>query len=129
MKDSPKIFAMLPLVSTSSVSPVSRCQALPNSAFEYHRPPSRKQATAATTTAIQLISGMSASLVVVAGLCAGSARRLGKMGNGDIPRFPANKNVPYRRTTLPESGRSRRASSTGEKPVKRRNSLMRCDWS
>src|ERR1041384_8111069 len=57
-KDRPKILAMLPFLSCSSVRPVSRCQALPNNTGEYHRPPSTKLDTAATTTAIQLISGM-----------------------------------------------------------------------
>src|ERR1043165_7856966 len=60
--DRPKIFAALPFLSCSSVSPVSRCQALPNSTGEYHRPPSRKQATAATSTASQLTSGIALSL-------------------------------------------------------------------
>src|SRR5262245_38261581 len=67
-KDSPKIRAELPLASTSSESPVARCHALPNSTGEYHNPPSTKHAMAATITAIQLISGMSASLCCCGGI-------------------------------------------------------------
>src|SRR5689334_393765 len=68
--DRPKIFAMFPFLSCSSVRPVSRCQALPNKTGEYQRPPNRKLAMAATKTAIQLISGMEPSQVVVVGFCA-----------------------------------------------------------
>src|SRR5262245_2706922 len=71
--DTPKIMAMLPLLSFSSVSPVSRCQALPNSTGEYQSPPNTKHDTAATTTAIQLISGMEPSLV-----CYGAIVRAGR---------------------------------------------------
>src|SRR5690348_9311009 len=67
-KDSPNIFTALPLATTSSLRPVSRCQALPNSTGEYHKPPSAKHATAATITASQLISGMSASLRCCGGI-------------------------------------------------------------
>src|SRR6478735_313784 len=66
--ETPKITTMFPLLSFSSVSPVSRCQALPNSTGEYQSPPNTKHATAATTTAIQLISGIEHSVVVVAGI-------------------------------------------------------------
>src|SRR5690349_4926193 len=63
INERPKILAMLPCLSCSSVSPVSRCQALPNNTGEYHKPPSTKLATPATRTAIQLISGMGPPVV------------------------------------------------------------------
>src|SRR5689334_24630805 len=78
----PKILAMFPFLSCSSVRPVSRCQALPKSTGEYQRPPNRKLAMAATKTAIQLISGMEPSQVCGGGILRASRRaRLGKMGN------------------------------------------------
>src|SRR6187549_4073476 len=76
--DRPKILTMLPFLSCSSVRPASRCQALPNSTGEYHSPPNRKHATAATMTAIQLISGMTPSLCYGGIVRVGSRRVLEK---------------------------------------------------
>src|SRR6185436_18131681 len=110
MNDRPKILAMLPCLSCSSVSPVSRCQALPNSTGEYHKPPSRKLASAAMTTANQFNSGMTPPFVVVAGFCAaarpaswknGNPKWKWGHGNGDIPDLLGNQECPhYRRTML-----------------------------
>src|SRR3954468_2875410 len=79
-KDRPKILATLPCLICSSVSPVSRLQALPNSTGEYHRPPTRKLASAAMTIANQLTSGMTPPFVVVAGFCAGRPKQSWKNG-------------------------------------------------
>src|SRR5678816_668132 len=77
----PKIFALLLLLICSSVRPTSRCQALPNSAGEYHRPPSTKLPTAATTMAIQLTSGMTPPLLLWRDSAPRVTARLGKNGN------------------------------------------------
>ena len=97
-KRQPKIIAMLPFLSCSSVRPVSRCQALPNSTGEYHRPPNRKQATAATTTASQLTSGMVTPwLLLCGGFCArrGAASwKNGKWEKGAM--IPQSSSCPFK---------------------------------
>src|ERR1044071_1220304 len=86
---SPKILALLPFASCWSLSPASRCQALPNSAGEYHNAPSAKLASVATRTAIQLIGGMGNSLRCRAGDSArrggGASWKNGKWGHSSFP--------------------------------------------
>ena len=49
--ETPKVTAGLPAWSCASLRPVSRCQAFPKRAGEYHAPPITNARTAATSTA------------------------------------------------------------------------------
>lgn len=62
-KENPKILAILPSLTCSSEKPLARCQALPNSRGEYHKPPKTKAETAAAITANQLMIIESIKLV------------------------------------------------------------------